>query len=182
MNRKEQIEGLVKRYLELEKRLYIGHDIQIDVYDEMKAVLGQIQEVSKDRIEFILSVFDTLPKGEWCQPDKCRTISNSIFQAMAWIREKKTKYINAVWLTKWIVGFHFCVGEDDGYPEIATWEFHVEWLSEEDEAEVRYEIISKAEVFSTSIFRGLSDRASEAKKVSDKIFHIWEEERERLNG
>ena len=176
MNRKEQIESLLNRYLELEEKLYIGHELQTDVYNEREGILKQIEEVSLDRINFIFSVFDSLPKGEWCKPNKSSPCGNDTFEALRWYRELlKPVPLIASWARKESVGYHFCIGEDDGYPETATLEIPIDWLTE-DENDVRHQMLIAADYLATLKFRDLDDRRSEAKNVSHLLSDILLEE------
>ena len=182
MNRKEQIESLLNRYLELAEKLYIGHELQTDVYNEREVILKQMEEVSLDRINFIFSVFDSLPKGEWCKPNKSSPCGNDTFEALRWYRElMKPVPLIASWARKESVGYHFCIGEDDGYPETATLEIPIEWLTEEDD-EVRYQIICAASNLATLEFRNLDDRLSNAKCVSDAINDMRVDEKRKRDG
>ena len=176
MSRKEQIEGLVKRYLELEKRLYIGYDLQTDVHDEREGILKKIDGLSLDRRNFIFSVFDSIPKGEWCEPNKSSPCGNDTFEALRWYRElPKPVPLIVSWAKKESVGYDFCIGEDDGYPETATLEIPIDWLTE-DENDVRHQMLIAADYLATLKFRDLDDRRSEAKNVSNLLSDLLSEE------
>ena len=176
MNRKEQIGSLLNRYIELSDKLYIGHDIQTDVYNEREGILKQIEEVSLDRINFIFSVFDSLPKGEWCKPS-----GKGTFEALRWYRELlKPVPLIASWARKESVGYHFCIGEDDEYPETAILEIPIDWLTE-DENDVRHQMLIAADYLATLKFRDLDDRRSEAKNVSHLLRDILLEEDDKMD-
>ena len=176
MNRKDQIESLFNRYIELNDKLYIGHDLQTDVYDEREGILKQMEDVSLDRINFIFSVFDSLPKGEWCKPNKSSPFGNDTFEALRWYRELlKPVPLIVSWAKKESVGYHFCIGEDDGYPETATLAIPIDWLTEEDD-DVRYQMIFAASNLATLEFMNLDARRSEAKNVLHLLSDLLLEE------
>lgn len=176
MNMKENIGSLVDRYLGLADKLYIGNDLQTDVYNEREGILNQIEELVQDRIKFILVVFDSLPKGEWCKPNKSSPCGNDTFEALRWYRELlKPVPLIASWARKESVGYHFCIGEDDGYPETATLEIPIDWLTE-DENDVSHQMLIAADYLATLKFRDLDDRRSEAKNVSHILRDLLLEE------
>ena len=60
--RREKLESLIKEYRDLDKqmyKMYIEHDIQIDVYREREKRLKDVMEVVKHRIDMILEFYKT---------------------------------------------------------------------------------------------------------------------------
>lgn len=171
MSRRETIERLVSKEKGLYGRLYRGHEIQTDVYAERSCVLDEIRKVSEDRIEFVLSVFDRMPHGEWCKPRCLGT--NTFFQSLMRYRECKADRIKCEWAADEEIGFSYWCGMDGGYPETAGIVFPFEVLAEDDEEIVRVALLRQGAEEANATVSELEGRLIEAKIVEEK-FHEQE--------
>lgn len=135
--RREKLEYLIKEYLDLENKLYIGHDIQTDVFDERQKIVDEVGRIVMPRVDMILDFYKTLPKGEWC---KSETFSDWEF----WC-ERGCKRLRPYCLSKDMMFFELVKGDDDGYPEITCLKFIHELLLEDSDDEVKCMILQKAD-------------------------------------
>ena len=135
--RKEKLEYLIKEYCDLENKLYIGHDIQTDIFDERQKILDEVGRIVMPRVDMILDFYKTLPKGEWCK-------SESFSDWEFWC-ERGCKRFCPCWLSKNTMGFEWVKGDDDGYPETADIGFELELLLEDSDDEVKRMILQKAD-------------------------------------
>lgn len=134
--RREKLEYLIKEYLDLENKLYIGHDIQTDVFDERQKILDEVGRIVRPRVDMILDFYKTLPKGEWCK-------SESFSDWEFWC-ERGCKRFRTCWLSKNMMGFEWVKGVDDDYPETTCLGFMHELLLEDSDDEVKRIIIKQA--------------------------------------
>ena len=135
--RKEKLEYLIKKYLDLENKLFIGHDIQTDVFDERQKIRDEVGRIVMPRVDMILDFFKTLPKGEWCK-------SESFSDWEFWC-ERGCRTFNADWIDEKRMGFKWVKDYDEGYPVTAHLGFDLELLLEDSDDEVKRMVLQKAD-------------------------------------
>jgi hypothetical protein len=134
--RREKLEYLIKEYLDLDKHLYIGHDIQLDVYDKRTAKVKELEVIVKPRIDAILGFFKSLPEGRW------RT--SKYFCTWQYFCRRDSKNYKVEWIAEDKIGCEFYDGEDDGYPNRECFTIENELLLVDDEQEVKRMILKRA--------------------------------------
>ena len=135
--RREKLEYLIKEYRDLENKLYIGHDLQPDVFDERQKILDEVGRIVSPRVDMILDFYKTLPKGEWCK-------SESFSDWEFWCK-RGCKRFRPCWLSKNMMGFEWIKGYDDDYPETTCLGFMHELLLEDSDDEVKCMILQMAD-------------------------------------
>ena len=134
--RREKLEYLIKEYLDLDNKLYIGHDIQTDVFDESQKILDEVGRIVMPRVDMILDFYKTLPKGEWCKSES--------FSDWEFCCKRGCKRFRPCWLSKNRMGVEWIKGYDDDYPETTCLGFMHELLLEDSDDEVKRMILQKA--------------------------------------
>lgn len=129
----EYVKHAENRLVELEKKMYDGHEINSNVFAERGKILFMLSTSSKERIKKILDMFESFPNGLWRR--KQYPNIDKYIRTMENIRngknfDKLTGELNLQWYdeNERVFGYTFTHGTDDGFPETTSIKIPSEFL------------------------------------------------------
>ena len=173
---KEYIEEVENKIVELEKKQYIGHEFNTNVFDEKKETLFLLSLSSEERIKRILEIFESFPNGLWRKKqypniDKYINTIDNIRNGHNF--DKLTGKTSLQWYSGngKVFGYEFTHGIDDGYPETTTIHIPSELLYLDDDALERRlysEVLGAMRYTKTQLEKELADASSILREMEKK--------------
>ena len=164
---KKYIEEIIENLRNLDSRLYIGHNLDVEVFDIKRTLLAEFTKSSEIRVGRILHIFSSFPEGKW------RKMSYPLIYA--YIRRIKEKNVAHSGLTcKWFdketsnFGYEYHYGWDDGYPEMDFITIPMKWLYI-DESKLFSEMLKDVECSIKLAIAEMEDNLILERKVLESI-------------
>ena len=143
--RKDKLVELFDRYVDLNLHLYVGHEIQCDVFDEMKEVAREAYDIVAPRVDAVVDYFDSLPYGEWKKSVEFVALNRYclVRQSFREIGREVPKY-RPMQLNNHDMGFEYTKGEDDEYPDLGWFSIPRDILMADTDDEAKKIVLGNA--------------------------------------
>lgn len=171
--RKDKLVELFGRYIDLDLHLYVGHEIQCDVFDKMKEVAREAYDIVAPRVDAVVDYFDLLPCGEWKKSVEFAALNRYCIVRQSF-REigREVPKCRPTLLNNHCMGFEYTKGEDDGYPDLGWFSIPRDILMADTDDEAKKIVLGKAcVVVATKTFE-LDCLLHKETEVKDKLDNL----------
>jgi len=143
--RKDKLVELFDRYIDLDLHLYVGHELQCDVFDKMKEVAREACNIVAPRVDAVIDYFNSLPCGEWKKSVEFAALNRYciVRQSFREIGSEVPKYRPTL-LNNYNMGFEYTKGEDDEYPDLGWFSIPRDILMVDTDDEAKKIVLGKA--------------------------------------
>lgn len=133
--RREKLTSIIERVEGLNSKLYIGHEIQHEVFEKREDLIKEFCEIVKPRVDLIVGLLREMPDGAWKKPRRRGDPElRSVCKYAA--RKNRPRYRCEV-VGANLTSFSCLIGEDDGAPERDWFSMPTAWLVENDDEKVK---------------------------------------------